>query len=138
VEIELHVCSWFDLGLLGHRLADLTVDNLVFDRIFLDDSPTDVARFLSFLAKVDHKILAVGDVLEATVEVSPHRLNLAEVDNRWHHETKQVESHLLFREGAYTVLLDTFSDDIVTTHKPSATRSADDSTADGEVAAPAL
>ena len=137
-EVELHVGARVDVDSLVQGLAGLAVDDLVLDSSLASDGAADLGGLGDVLAELGHELLEVGQELQTTVEVGEDGLLLAEVDDGRGHQTEQVESHLLLGEGAHTVLLNTLSNDVVATHKTSATGPADDSTANGEEVAPVL
>ncbi|GKT45755.1 uncharacterized protein ColSpa_05936 [Colletotrichum spaethianum] len=137
-EVELDVGAGLNNILLVEGLRVGAVNNLVLDGVLLADSAADLASLHDILAELGHGLVEVRDELQTTVQVGENRLALAEVDNGRGHETQEVESHLLLREGADAKSFDSLGNDIVAAHETGATSPANDGTADGEVVTPVL
>ncbi len=137
-ELKLDVGAGLDDLLLVENLRVLAIDNLVLDGSLLGDGPANLAGVHDILAELGHHLVQLGDELETTVQIGKDRLVLAEVDEDGGHQTQEVESHLLLREGANTEGLDALGHDVVARHETGATGPADDGTADGQVVGPVL
>ncbi|KXT05144.1 hypothetical protein AC578_7604 [Pseudocercospora eumusae] len=134
-KVELEVGTLLDLGRLVQSLAVLAVDDLVLESSLASDSLSDLRGLGDVLAQPGHQVLEVWQELKTTVQVSKDRLLLTQVDNGWSHETEQVEGHLLLREGADTVLLNAFCDDVVAAHESGTTSPSNNGTANETIVA---
>ena len=64
------------------------------------DRTAKLALFIEAEADACCDISQIGEAIHATVEISPDRLDLSDTEEKWMHETQDVERHFLCREGA--------------------------------------
>lgn len=123
-EIEGEVGTRANFHGLHKTFGLRTVDNLVVRSIIASNGAAELTLLVECDADTGGDLGKVREAIHATVEVGPERFNLGYREEKGVHQTKQVEGHLLRREGADSVALELLRDNVGRAHKASSTSPA--------------
>ena len=113
------VGSRSDVDLLLNGLSIAAGGDFEVSRVIHRNSSAGRSGLVYVVSDLGIEDVQVCDGAHTTVEVSPDRLDLRDIEHERVHETENVESHLFGRESTAAKLLDTSSDDIGSGHESS-------------------
>jgi hypothetical protein len=135
-ELVLEVGSGSDRNLLVQSLSGVTIGDSEVGSIVEGDGFAQLGDSVDVQTDRSHDLGDASDTVHSTVQVSPDRFDLGDIEQQWVHETENVESHFLRGERSHTELLETFSNKVGCAHETGSSGPTNNSAGNTEVLSP--